>query len=152
MKLIKYLYSMAGMAVLSLGICTAEASTVVYEDSEVIFSNTISTNPFDVLQAGVYEATLVDFGYTDVFDILSLNITQDDTVLGFGIGTGRFTFSVLTPGTLLAHLVANPKAGEKGLYALQIKAIPVPPAVWLFISGLTGLVIVSRRGRDVTMA
>ena len=146
MGLRKYIYSIVGIALMSLGIGTAQASTVVYEDSAVVFSDAASTNPFDVLQAGTYEATLVDFGYSAAFDILSLNITQDDTVLGFGLGTGKFTFSILTPGELLAHLVANPKEGEKGLYAVQIKAIPVPPAVWLFISGLTGLVMVSRRG------
>jgi hypothetical protein len=145
MRLKNYIYSIAAMLILSSGICTAQASTVVYEDSEVVFADTASTNPFDVDRAGTYEATLVDFEYTSAFDILSLNITQNDTVLGFGFDTGTFTFNVLTPGTLMAHLVANPKGGEKGLYALQIKAVPIPPAILLFISGLVGITMVSRR-------
>lgn len=152
MRLKKYLYSIGGIALLTLSICTAQASTVVYEDSEVVFADTVFTTPFDVARAGTYEAKLVDFEYTSAFDILSLNITQDDTVLGFGFDTGTFIFNVLTPGTLMAHLVANPKAGEKGLYALQIKAIPVPPAALLFISGLVGIVTVSRRDNGVKMA
>lgn len=153
MRLGKYIYSIAGMVVLSLGICTANASTVVYEDSALVFGDTVSSNEFDITQAGVYEATLADFGYTSFFDILSLTITQDNVVLGFGFDTGKFTFSAMTPGKLIAHLVANPQPGNQGLYALQIKAIPVPPAALLFISGLVGLVMVSRRrGDGVTMA
>jgi hypothetical protein len=140
------------MLMFSFGISTAQASTVVYEDSEVVFADSVSTNSFDVDRAGTYEATLVDFEYTSAFDILSLNITQNDTVLGFGFDTGTFTFDVLTPGTLMAHLVANPKEGEKGLYALQIMAVPIPPALLLFISGLAGILMVSRRDNGEKMA
>lgn len=144
MRLKRYMYSIVGMVLLALGFCTAQASTVVYEDSAVVLANSATSNPFTVT-AGTYEATLVDYEYTSIFDTLSLNITQGDNVLGFGIGTGKFTFNVLTPGGLMAHLVANPKTGEKGLYALQITAIPIPPAVMLFISGLIGIVAVGRR-------
>jgi len=167
MKPRQYLPPIVGMAVFLLGICSAQASTVVYEDAGVVFNDTVFTKPFDVTHAGPYKAELVDFGAKTIpddpepkfpfaFDILSLTITQEDpltnkaTLLGFGFDTGSFTFNVSTPGTLMANLAAIPSVDDKwvprqGLYALQIKAIPVPAAAWLFFSGLIGLFIVGRR-------
>lgn len=145
MRLGQYLYPIAGMVVFVLGVCSAQASTVVYEDFQVVSNNTVFTTPFEVTQAGTYEAELVDFEFPVAFDILSLGITQDFVPLGIGFDTGSFTFSVSTPGTLLAHLAAIPGAGGMGTYAIQIKAVPILPTAALFFSGLIGLTIVGRR-------
>jgi len=151
MKTRHYLHFTLAVAVLLLGISTARASTVVYQDFDVISSDKVFTTPFDVASPGTYKAELVDFASPDAFDILSLGITQGATALGFGFDTGSFTFHVSTPGTLLAHLAAIPVTGSMGTYALQIKSIPVPTAVTLFFSGLIGLVTVGRRDTRTKM-
>ena len=145
MKLTHHMQIMIGMTVLLLGISSARASTVVYDDFRVISQDTVFTTPFEVASAGTYRAELVDFEYPAPFDILALGITQDAMPLGFGFDTGSFTFHVATPGTLLAHLAAIPLTGKMGTYALQIMAVPIPPAGILLFSGLIGLVVVGRR-------
>jgi hypothetical protein len=124
---------------------SARASTVVYEDFRMIAGDLVSTTPFEVTQPGIYQADLVDFEFPAPFDILALGITQDMESLGFGFGTGSFTFEVTTPGTLLAHLAAIPAEEGVGTYALQIKAVPIGPSAVLFLSGLIGMVTVGRR-------
>lgn len=145
MKLRQYIYPVLGM-VLALSLSPARASTVVYEDFQLVSGTTIFTTPFDVSEAGAYRVELVDFEYPAVFDILSLGITQDLMPLGMRFGTGSFTFDVTTPGTLQAHLAAVPGSGEEGLYGLRIRAVPLPQAAMLFFSGLIGVVVVARRG------
>lgn len=151
MKTGRYLHFTLAVAMLVLGISSARASTVVYDDFDVVSEDTVFTTPFVVTRTGTYKAELVDFEYPLAFDILSLGITQNAVPLGFGFDTGSFTFHVSTPGTLLAHLAAIPVAGGTGTYALQIKAIPVPPAVTLLFSGLIGFVAVGRRDSRAKM-
>jgi hypothetical protein len=134
-----------GMSLYLLAITNAHATSVVLEDFQVVTQDTISTTWFDVEHAGTYEVKLVDFEFPTPFDILTLGIVQDLEPLGIGFGTGSFTFDVLTPGMLKAHLAAVPGAGGIGTYAFEIKAIPLPPAVFLFLSGLIGLLLVHRR-------
>jgi len=152
MKSGRFLHFVVGIAAFLTGISSVQASSVVYDDFQVVTENTVFTTPFEVTQAGTYKAELVDFEYPDAFDILSLGITQDLTPLGFRFDTGSFTFNVLTPGTLLAHLAAIPGASGTGIYSLQIMAIPIPDAAALLISGLIGLVIVGRSERRSSMA
>jgi len=151
MKPGRLLQFMVGIAAFLAGICSAQASSVVYDDFQVVTEDTVVTTPFEVTQAGTYRAQLVDFEYPAAFDILSLGITQDMTPLGFRFDTGSFTFNVLSPGTLLAHLAAIPGAAGSGVYALQIMAIPIPAAAVLLFSGLIGLVVVGRRDRRMNM-
>jgi len=146
MKFSHSLHFLIGLTVLVLGISSARASTVVYDDFQVISEQTVFTTPFEVASAGTYRAELVDFEFPDPFDILAFGITQGLTPLGFRFDTGSFTFHVTTPGTLHAHLAAIPLPGKIGTYALQILAVPVPPAGVLLLSGLIGLVTVGRRG------
>jgi hypothetical protein len=143
-----FLYYVAVTASLVLGASSARASSVVYQDYQMITDPTVSTTFFDVTSAGIYKAELVDFEFPEAFDILSVGITQGLTPLGFGFDTSSFTFQVNTPGTLGVHLAATPMAGSQGLYALSISSIalvPVPSSVLLLMSGVIGLVAVGRR-------
>jgi len=77
---------------------------------------------------------------------------SDLTVLDFGGGDGTFGGDVIYTGGSLQGALAGGRiegafsgvlgtAGKLG----QISAVPVPAAVWLFGSGLLGLVGISRR-------
>lgn len=140
---------------LSLAVCRVQASTVVYQDVQFLSGETHLTNPFEVTAPGLYKAELLDYEYPAPFDILSVVITQDDTILGVGFDTGSFSFNVLAnnpnPITLLAHVTGVTQAGEKGLYGLRITPtpIPIPASLWLFLSALTGIVFVGRQGMEI---
>jgi hypothetical protein len=151
MKLIQYLYYGSVCLIVSAAVCRVEAATVVYQDFDYVSGMTVSSTPFDVASPGTYKADLVDFEFPSAFDILSLGITQDGTPMGIAFGTGSFTFDVVTPGTLFAHLAAVPGTGGEGLYGLQVTSIPIPPTIWLLLTGVAGLVIIGRvDGRGVS--
>jgi hypothetical protein len=145
--------------IITLAVGRVQASTVVYEDIRFVSTNTVFTKSFELDAAGPYKATLVDFEFPDPFAMLVLGVTQGDPLTGFtehGIlfGTGSFTFNVAdTTKPLNVHLVANPDMQESGfsLYGLQILAVPIPPAFWLFLSGLTGIVTIARRNRETAL-
>jgi hypothetical protein len=145
MKRYWYRHFIMGFVVLALGICSAQASTVVYEDFQVVAGDTISTTDIYVAQAGTYKASLVDFEFPVPFDILALGITQNPDELGFRFGTGSFIFDVPVPGTITALLAAIPGPGGVGAFGVQITAIPLPPAYFLFASALIGLTLIGRR-------
>lgn len=145
MKSIKHIHYALALA-LAFGLAAqVQASTVVYQDFDVVTHDTVFTTPFAVDAPGTYRAVLVDFAYPDPFDILSLAITQDGNPLGIGFGTGTFLFDVATPGTLMAHLAAIPGDSGEGVYGLQVLPVPLPAAIWLFLSALIGIVGVGRR-------
>ncbi len=144
MKRYWYRHFIMGFVVLALGICNAQASTVVYEDFQVVSGNTISSTPINVA-AGTYKASLVDFEFPVPFNILALAITQNLDPLGFRFDTGSFIFDVPVPGTIMAHLAAIPGSGGLGAFGVQITAIPLPPASFLFASALVGLTLIGRR-------
>ncbi|MDX1696969.1 MAG: VPLPA-CTERM sorting domain-containing protein [Thiohalobacterales bacterium] len=144
--------SFLGIAIYLFGVSNVHAATVLLEDFQVVTEKTVSTTWFDVEQAGIYEVELIDFEFPSPFDILALGIVQGVEPLGIGFGTGSFTFNVSTPGMLKAHLAAVPGVGGMGTCAFQIKAIPLPPAAMLLLSGLIGLVLVARRPGRLTTA
>jgi hypothetical protein len=148
MKRYRYRHFIMVFVVLALGICSAQASTVVYDDFQVVSGNTVATTAITIPQAGTYKASLVDFEFPAPFDILALAITKDLAPfdpLGFGFGTGSFLFDVPAPGTILAHLAAIPGAGGMGAFGIQITAIPLPPASLLFASAMIGMTLIGRR-------
>ena len=158
MKSRHYMQFITGMAVILLGISGARAATVVYQDGQMISEDTVSSTMFlEVTNPGTYKVQLADYEFPAPFDILTVSIAeevtpQDIRMLGFGFGTGSFTFDVTTPGKLFANLVANPLQGKVGSYALRITAVPIPPAAALFFSGLIGLAMVGRRDSGMKAA
>ena len=106
---------------------------------------TISSTPIDVAQAGTYKASLVNFEFSAPFDILALATTQNLDPLGIRFDTGSFIFDVPAPGTKMAHRAAIPGTGGLGAFGVQITAIPLPPASFLFTSAVIGLSLIGRR-------
>jgi hypothetical protein len=148
-----YFHTMLVFLVVSLAVCRVQASTVIYQDLQFVSEDTTSTQTFSIDATGTYRATLADFAFPDPFSVLALGITQGDPGTGIiehGIvfGTGLFTFNITdTTKPLNVHVVANPDATESGsgLYGLQILSVPLPSALWLFLSALTGVIALARR-------
>jgi hypothetical protein len=64
-----------------------------------------------------------------------------------------FSFADLAPG-IYFFKVAGTLIGNDGQYAgqLSVNAVPLPPAVWLFLTALLGLAIVVRKQRPGAVA
>jgi hypothetical protein len=140
---IKFLKAVLVMACIMLTSQSVHAAQVVYEDVGFIFGTEATSSQFSISRAGTYEATLSDFQYPSSFEVLSFQLTQGSPSELFEVGrlenTGSFTFDVGV-GSYYANIfgVAG-GAHEIGLYGLQItqlatSAVPLPPAVLLFLS------------------
>lgn len=152
MKLKQYCRRGLVFLIFSIAVFQAQASSVVYEDFAYVSGNTAKSTQFEVATPGLYKADLVDFEFPEPFDVLALGITQNNVPLGIGFGSGSFTFNVSAPGTLFAHLAAVPGMAGEGLYGLQIVPIPLPSAIWLLLSGVAGIVTLSRFNRTPSAA
>jgi hypothetical protein len=132
----KHMSLLAGLLVFaSLFSTTATASTTVYEDVGFLAGFEYGTDPFEITDAGLYQATLTDFEYPAGFDYLSLAVTSSTDMFGFieltgGITSGMFTFYA-DPGIYFASIIGD-TSGSLGLYGVDITAVP-EPSTWLML-------------------
>ena len=130
----------------------AQASTVVYEKVELFLEESIFTESFEITEAGSYLATLTDFEFTSAMQETGMNITTTSEMLGSLLAPGSFTFQA-TPGNYFLSFFGFADASSStmlGQYGIEVRmtempAIPVPAAVWLFASGLLGLIGIAGR-------
>ena len=119
---------------------------VVFEEVSIFNMSKYFTKSFQIESEGTYQAVLTDFRFPRPMEISGINITSATESLGMLTGPGYFTFDA-EPGNY--YLSFFGEAGRLGQYGIEISmassAVPVPAAVWLFSSGLLGLVGVVRR-------
>ena len=130
----------------------AGASTVfettgwIQETTGLTFDFVADTAPF------TYSATLSDLSETPFFgfDFLYLSITTATDTVDSIVGPGSFTFAAIPGETYFANIFGTGGGTVgAGLFGLEIAAVPIPPALWLFGSGLLGLIGISRRKKVV---
>ena len=132
-------------------------AATVYEEVELFQTETFFTDSFDISEAGVYKATLTDFNFPAPMSDTGMNVTTTTDSLGSLMAPGSFTFDA-TPGTYFVSFfgfadILTPAQYRRcflpktqlGMYGIDISAVPVPAAAWLFGSGLIGLAVVARR-------
>ena len=73
----------------------------------------------------------------DSFDILTADLIQGSF--------GSLTLAALDPGLKWDISYLTDAIGTTDVVRLSVDAVPVPPAMWLFSSGLLGLIGVARR-------
>jgi hypothetical protein len=137
---------------LLLGAGLAQASTVAYQKVELFKGETFFTETFEIVEAGSYLATLTDFEFPTPLEETGMSITTATEMLGNLVAPGSFTFEA-TPGEYFlsffgfADTTSPTMLGQYGIEVsmTEMPEIPVPAAVWLFGSGLIGLVGVARR-------
>lgn len=137
---------------LLLGAGLAQASTVAYQKVELFKGETFFTETFEIVDAGSYLATLTDFEFPTPLEETGMSITTTTEMLGNLVAPGSFTFEA-TPGEYFisffgfADTTSSTMLGQYGIDVsmTEIPEIPVPAAVWLFGSGLIGLVGIARR-------
>ena len=139
-----------------LGAGLAQASTVAYEKVELFSGETIFTESFEITEAGSYLATLTDFEFPSAMEETGMNITTASEMPGSLLAPGSFTFEA-TPGDYFLSFFGFADASSStmlGQYGIEVRMtempeIPIPAAVWLFGSGLLGLIGIARRRKAV---
>ena len=126
----------------------SQANTVVYEKVELFQTETFFTDTFIVTDTSrPYIATLTDFEFPAPMMNTGMSVTTATDLLGSLLAPGSFQFNATTPGYYFVSFFgfADVSAPELGQYGIEISQVPVPAAVWLFGSGLIGLVGIARR-------
>ncbi len=119
----------------------------VYEKVELFENSMIINDVFEVTEAGIYRATLTDFEFPLAMVATGMAVTTTTDLLGSLLSSGSFIFDA-TPGNYFVSFfgIADDFSSTKlGQYGIDITQIPVPPALWLFCSGLVGIIAISRR-------
>lgn len=127
------------------------ANTVVYEEVELFQTETFFTDTFIITDTSrPYIATLTDFEFPVPMMNTGMSVTTATDLLGSLLAPGSFQFNATTPGNYFVSFFgfADVSAPGLGQYGIEISQVPVPAAVWLFGSGLIGLIGISRRKKS----
>ena len=124
----------------------AWANTVVYDKVELFQTEVFFTDMFEISEAGSYKAILTDFKFPVPMVATGMSVTTATNLLGSMLAPGSFNFDA-TPGKYFVSFFgfADPSAPQLGQYGIDISQVPIPPAVWLFGSGLLGFIGIARR-------
>ena len=102
--------------------------------------------PFEIVEAGLYKATLTDYEFMATFDVLALAISKGKEIVGNPLlGSGMFNFQA-EPGNFTANILGVAGGDlDLGLFRVQVSSVPIPAPALLFASGLIALVAMRRR-------
>lgn len=144
----------------TFGVGTISSPTTGLETASVTGSGTLTVNDGAVtpgiLSADLAWIDIASFGVAGSINtqgtanLTNITYTGSDTDLvalanaGTGIQTATFQF---TSATSLTDLFSNSSQVTTTSFSGSIAAVPLPAAVWLFGSGLLGLVGIARRRR-----
>ena len=122
------------------------ANTVVYDKVELFQTETFFTDMFEISEAGSYNATLTDFEFPAPMIATGMSVTTATDLLGSLLAPGSFNFDA-TPGKYFVSFFgfADVSAPQLGQYGIEISQVSVPAAIWLFGSGLLGMIGIARR-------
>jgi len=122
-----------------------EDGDAVYEAVELVSGRNFMTDMFYIETGGTYLATLTDLVFPTRLGQLGMSVATPTERLGMTLGAGSFVFDAL-PGSYYLSLFANTNNRYSlGQYGVRIaladstSPVPLPPALWLFASGLLAL-------------
>jgi hypothetical protein len=142
-KAFKIIVMTIGLFLIAAG--NSWANTVVYEEVELFDTQTVLNDTFTVIDASPYMAILTDFEFPEPMAQSGMAVTTATELLGSLNAPGSFTFDA-TPGEYFVSFFGEAGASTSyGMYGIEISQVPLPAAVWLFGSGLLGLIGIARR-------
>lgn len=143
-------------------------SLAIFDDSEAVTGGNPIVSSTGMLEVTMHDGLLNDGGVIDFLgnvgvggayqasnqiDLYNFPVdgSQDNFIVGLGVPTGggtlwfadnTFVQGPANNGTLVWNFGG---AFGLGVVAIDVQVVPVPAAVWLFGSGLIGLIAVARR-------
>ena len=109
-----------------------------YYDIWVSFSSDVTDVSGDYIGNTIYSASIFAYDqFGSELDMIFLSASTGDSLRIFNFGN--------LSGIRRLHLISSSPMVASGLDDLSFTAVPVPAAVWLFSSGLIGLVGLARR-------
>jgi len=137
------------------GQCHYDAkSDVVYEDVQMVMTESHFTDWFYIDTAGTYKGTLTDFAFPAAFSTIGLSITTSTDTLASIVGPGTFTFDAQPGKYFLSFFAKTDEEAMFGQYGIRIVAssgdpapAPLPSGLLLLGSGLLATVRVARSRR-----
>jgi hypothetical protein len=127
-------------SIVGIGTGTGDLATV---------TGTSTGDIVDFLDFASFSSPITNFLTIEGFqlDLSTLTIDGQSSLFLFLSGTGTLSGSGFDPTPASWSLSTQANSGNPTTYSMTIAAVPVPAAVWLFGSGLIGLVGVARRRR-----
>jgi hypothetical protein len=146
MKIKRKLRTAAGVLLILMLASGAQAATVVLDETDFIRGTETRMFPFEIVEGGLFKATLTDFEFLAPFDVLALAILKGKEIVGDPLlGSGMFKF-LADPGSFTANVLGV--AGNEpdlSLFRVQVSSVPIPAPALLFASGLIALIALRRR-------
>lgn len=122
---------------------TSFSDQVIFSFGSGVTSANVSAFDYEILGPGLENIT------ASLYDISGSTLFATGTVNGYSPSTTPLTFNIGSSdiGNVF-KLIVEGDVGAGGLYSVNISAVPLPAAAWLFISGLLavgGMSYVKRR-------
>lgn len=118
---------------------SADAATIVLEQSGLIGGTQTVVTPMIIPGAGTLQVTLTDLQWPERLTTLSFALSDATTVLGRMAAPGMQNFTVGGAANLFAHVYGT-AAGplDLGLYSLRVQftPVPLPSAAVLLLAGI----------------
>jgi hypothetical protein len=135
----------------------ARADTVLYDGSGFLTGTQSFVESFNLPSAGILTVTLSNVAWPEQLASLNLLLTSVGGTLGPEMGAGTATFNIAAGGNVYAQWFGKAQGPlDIGVYSMKIDfapagtAVPLPPAIVLFISGLA-LMLLQRRSRSANV-
>ena len=118
------------------------AAPGIFSDRYDFSIATLGTGAISVTNVPLY------LGFTPLLNIGSLSLDVFDAANNL-LYSGTNISGAVTPGSYHAQVTGTATGVSGGAYAIALAAtpVPLPPALWLLASGLTGLAALARRRR-----
>ena len=137
----------------------ASADTLLVEASPLVSGTQSDVYTLSTSKAGSVTVSLSNLGWPDRLSTLSFALATSSGVLKTFSGEGQQTIDLGTAGTYYA-IVTGTASGHwnLGMYSLRMSfstlgegpgPVPLPAAVWLMLSGLAGVLGLTRRKQQL---
>jgi hypothetical protein len=131
--------SFAATCLFGLAAASAQADTLLIEQSGLIGGTQTVVTPMSIVGAGTLTVTLTDLGWPSRLASLSFALSDATSVLGRMTAPGIQSFQVGGAANLFAHVYgATNSALDLGLYSLRVQftPVPLPSAAVLMLAGM----------------
>jgi hypothetical protein len=145
-KIKRKLGTAAGVLLILMLASGAQAATVVLDETDFIRGTETRMFPFEIVESGLFKATLTDFEFLAPFDVLALAILKGKEIVGDPLlGSGVYEFQA-DPGSFTANVLGVAGSdSDLSLFRAQVSSAPIPAPALLFGSGLIALIALRRQ-------